>query len=97
MGNVLEQPAFGREQGRDVVGHPVEGPGQLTDLVLPGEMEADPQLTASKTLDHPAQVAQRRGEVNGQQVTQYADQEGKPEEVLKRVPKSRPRAVGEAR
>ena len=97
VGNVLEQPAFGREQGRDVVGHPVKGPRQLADLVLPGQMEPNPQLTASKTLDHPAQVAQRRGKVNGQQVTEHADQEGQPEEILKRVPGSRARVAGETR
>ena len=95
--NVLEQSALGREQGRDVVGHPVEGPCQLADLVLPSQMVPDPQLTASKTIDDPAQVAQRRGEVNGQQVTKYADQEGQPDEILERIPRLRAGAAAESR
>ena len=34
VGDVLKQPAFRREQGRDLIGHEVESPRQFADLVL---------------------------------------------------------------
>jgi hypothetical protein len=57
VGHVLQQPALGREQCRNLIGHSIEGPGQIADLVAPSHMQANPEVAPSESFQNAAQAA----------------------------------------
>ena len=62
VGNVLQQPALGRQQGLDPFGHLVERPREFADLVLPVEptrAARSPRPNRSTTPDAAAARARR--------------------------------------
>ena len=82
--DVLEQPALGDQEGGDLVGHPVEGLGHLADLIATREVISDAQVAPAEFLDGAPQAAERRRQVDRQQVAEGPHEQRQPEEIGQR-------------
>ena len=88
--DVLEQPALGGHQGLDPGGHPVEGPGQLAELVAAGRADPGRQVAAAEEVDGPPEPPERPGQVDGQAVAEQHDNQQDPQVIRQEIAPSGP-------
>ena len=70
VGDVQQEPAFGRQQGFDAVGHPVESAGELAQFVAAHALGPGAEIAAAKPFHGPLEFANRAGQVQGEPVAQ---------------------------
>ena len=66
MGNVLEQPPFGREQSCDALCHTIESAAQFAEFVPAFRVHARGQIARAKPIHGSRERAQWRADADGQ-------------------------------